>query len=521
MIKILTGNQMKNIDKRAIADLNIPSLILMENAGRSVAQVVLDEIGDNCIEPDVIVICGKGNNGGDGFVAARHLIEAGMNVYTVSIYRPDNLSGDTLINHNILEHFTEINYLDELDIETLKDIISSSEAVIDAILGTGLAGEVHKEIAEIIDAINEFAEGIVVSIDIPSGIDSNTGRILGTSVIADYTATFYAPKLGSVVFPGADFSGEVIINEIGIPAYLLDDTEYNTYFITREYVSASLPIRPTNSHKGSFGSVFNIAGSFGMSGAAHMSAISSLKAGAGYSILAAPESIIPTLASMSPEIIYLPLQETLNKTISLEAVSNALDKSARCNSFLIGPGLGTDLSTIGFVSEFIGKLADRDLRCVIDADALNCLAEKEDFTFPLKSIITPHPKELSRLLKIPVEEILEDRIKAARKAALKFNTIVILKGARTVISEPDGTVYINPTGNTALSTAGSGDVLSGMIAGFIAQGVELKDAAILGVYLHGLTGELASEDLTEAGTTSSDLIKYIPEALKEIVVLQR
>ncbi len=254
-----------------------------------------------------------------------------------------------------------------------------------------------------------------------------------------------------------------------------------------------------------------------MTGAACMSALSVLKVGAGYSILAMPKSLIATCASSVFEVVGLPLKETETGCISADAIDQVLERAQNCSTLLVGPGIGTEESTIEFIVEFTQKLRDLGKPAIFDADALNCLAIKREINFPLNSIITPHPKELSRLLNIPVEEIINDRVKYARLTAEKFNVITVLKGARTLIAEPNGTLYINQTGNSALATAGTGDVLSGMIAGFSAQQLKPIDAAILGVYLHGLAGELASSELTEYATTATDIIDYIPDAIKRLL----
>ena len=539
MLKILSGSQMREVDKKAIEELKIPGILLMENAGRAVYDQVV-EIIDTIEEESasVLVICGKGNNGGDGFVAARHLIENDIQTTAVSLFRKDNLSGSALINHDILENFTEIVYMDEIDLDKLRQMISASTIIVDAILGTGLNSPVKGNIKDIINSINEYTEGFIVSVDVPSGVSADTGEILGVAVVADYTVTFHVLKHGLIVYPGAcpneeisenlkdwgrlrggfrHFAGEVIIAPIGIPETLIDGKDYNTYLITEHYVHITLPLRKEDSHKGTFGKVFNVAGSIGMTGAAYMSSIASLKVGAGYSILATPQSAVPVISSMAPEIVCVPLEETEEKAISQKALAKALDKSKDADVFLIGPGLGTEESTVEFVSQYTQQLIDRGENLIVDADALNCLAIKQDVFLPINSIITPHAKELSRLMKVPVEEILKDRIKFARDASQKFNTIVVLKGAKTVIAEPNGNIYINQTGNSGLATAGSGDVLAGMIAGFVAQGLDLKDAAIVGVYLHGLAGDIAAEELTEYSLTASELLKYIPAALKEII----
>jgi len=517
MLKILSGTQIRQADEKAINELKIPELILMENAGRSVYEQVLEIIDASQNEiANVLAICGKGNNGADGFVAARHLIENGIPTTVISLYRKDCLSASALINHDILENFTEIIYIDELEQEDLIQKISDSSVIIDAILGTGLNSAIKGNIKGVINSINEYSEGIIISVDIPSGINADTGEVLGTAVVADYTVTFHALKMGLALYPGAEHAGEVIIVPIGIPDFITEDKSYNAYLISAHYVNISLPLREEDSHKGVFGKVFTVAGCLGMTGAAYMSALACLKTGAGYSVLATPESAVPVISSMAPEIVCVSLEETKEKFISELSLTKVLDKSRNADVFLIGPGISTADSTVKFVSEFVRNLADRGEKLIVDADAINCLSMLPQVILPVNSVITPHAKELSRLMKISVEEILRDRIKAAKDAAKKFNTIVVLKGAKTIIAEPDGNIYINNTGNSGLATAGSGDVLSGMIAGFAAQGVDLKTAAIIAVYLHGLAGDIATEKLTEYSLTASDLLKYIPKAIKKV-----
>lgn len=518
MLKILSGLQMRQVDRNAVQELKIPELILMENAGRAVYEQVI-EIIDSSEEtyPSVLVICGKGNNGGDGFVAARHLVENAIQTTVLSLYRKDNLSDSSLINNAVLENFTEIIYLDEISHEQLSQIICASSVVVDAILGTGLNSKVKGDIRDVINAINEYSEGFVVAIDVPSGINADTGEVMGAAVVADYTATFHALKTGLILYPGAGHAGQVTIAPIGIPDILTAGEGFDTNLITDNYVSALMPIRLEDSHKGTFGKVFNIAGCVGMTGAAYMSAYASLKSGAGYSVLASAESAIPIVASMAPEIVCVPLEETLDKYISENALDKALDKSQNADVYLIGPGIGIAQSTVKFVAQFVQQLADRGEPLIIDADAINCLSMLPEFYLPVNSVVTPHAKELSRLMKVPVEDIAADRIKYAREAAAKFRTIVVLKGSKTIIAEPDGKTYINQTGNSGLATAGSGDILSGMIAGFAAQGLSLVDAAVAGVFLHGLAADIAAEELTEYSLTASELLNYIPEAIKEVM----
>lgn len=516
MIKVLTSDQMRAIDYKAITELNIPSIILMENAGIAVSTQIIKIISQYDIKnPKILVICGKGNNAGDGYVVARQLAQEDFNIQVISLYDEYELSGDGLINHNIAKHFTDIKYINEFGTDSFQIHISQADIIIDAIFGTGLNSPIKGQIINIIDSVNKYSEGIIVSIDIPSGIDASTGKVMESAIVADYTVTFFAPKLGNILYPGADYSGEVIISDISIPFYLENDNLHNINLIDRDFIREILPFRSDNSNKGTFGSVFNIAGSKKYIGAAGLCSKASLATGAGYSMLAAPQSIISTIAANQADIIFFPLKETKNGNISSESLSFVLDASSNCNVYLIGPGIGTNESTIKFVEEFTQQITDRGLTAVFDADALNCFSEMDNFTLPINSILTPHPAELARLMKVSIEEILNDRILSARMAALKLNTIVVLKGARTIIAEPDGTVYINPTGNSSLAKAGTGDVLAGMIAGFAAQGCNTLDAAMLGVYLHGLAADIAVNDLTEYSLTASKLLDYIPIALKK------
>ncbi len=516
MIKVLTGQQMKKIDQKAIEELQIPGILLMENAGRSVYEKIEEIITEKEREMSVLVVCGKGNNGGDGFVTARHLIENSIQTTVISLFRPDNLSGASFINHNILQNFTEIIYFEDIDMQNFKELISSSDILVDAVFGTGLNSEIKGFLADVIDTINEYAEGYVVSVDIPSGINADNGEVLGCAVVADYTVTFHCPKLGLLLYPGVDHCGEIIIDSIGIPEFLNEEKGPSTFLISEHYARISLPLRPKNSHKGTFGKVFNIAGSFEMSGAAYMCSKSSLLAGAGYSVLATPKSVVSSVSSIAPEVVFVSLPETTRGTVSENSVSEALEKSFGSNIIVIGPGLSTNKSTVKFVADFIDQTANRGDVVLIDGDGINAVAMQEVKNFPLNSIITPHPKELSRLMGVSIEEITKNRIKFTAEAAKHFNVTVVLKGANTIIAEPGGNTYINVTGNSGLATAGSGDVLSGIIAGFIAQGAEVKDAAILGVYIHGLAADIVAAHANEYSLNATDIMDYLPDAINKI-----
>lgn len=472
---------MKQIDKRAIEELGIPAEILMENAGRAVADKILELAWQQ--DKSVLIICGQGNNGGDGLIAARHLIR-----------------------NSILTNVVSLDRFENIDTENFQQLVINSDIVVDAIFGTGLNSEIKGVYKEVIEIINAYSEGEVVSVDIPSGVNATTGEIMGTAVVADQTITFHSPKYGHFLYPGAELCGELSVVPIGIPDFLTKGNEFNTYLITEHHARITMPVRPMNGHKGTFGKVFNIAGSFNMPGAAYLCSKASLLVGAGYSILATTKEVIPVVASQAPEIVFQPLE-----------MNSAQEKSAQSQVVLIGPGLGTEDFTVRFVWDFIQQLTNRGDNLIIDGDGLNALSQIDNIVLPKNSIITPHPKELSRLLKMPVDKILNNMLESARQAAFELNVVVVLKCANTIIAEPNGTVYINTTGNSGLATAGSGDVLSGVIAGFTAQGLEPKQAAILGVYVHGLAADIATKQLNEYSLTAGELLNYIPLAINRVL----
>lgn len=517
MIKVLTGNQMQNIDKIAINDLKIPSLILMENAGISVYKKICELLADFSNDTSsVLVICGKGNNGGDGFVTARHLIENNVNTFVVALYNESDLKGDVLVNYNILKNYTNIVSYDDLGSDELDKFLQKSTIVVDAILGTGLKGNVRDDVSNLINKINR-TKAYIVAVDIASGLDSNTGKVLGVSVKADCTVTFLAPKLGSVIQPGAQYSGDVFVYDISIPKSLIEKNEFNINLISATYIKNNMPVRIQDSNKSTFGRVFNIAGSLGMSGAAAMASVSSLKAGAGYSTLAIPSKLVPIIASIYPDLITIPVNIFSDEIFTEDAADYILEKSVNTNCYVIGPGIGTEQATVKFVDKFLKLIANKDTCVVIDADALNCISLLQEFKLPKNTVITPHVKELSRLLGVDVLEIIDNKIKFAKLAAEKFNCVVVLKGSKTLIATQNGDVYINQTGCSAIAKAGAGDVLSGMIAGFASQTGCIFKSAILGVYLHGLAADIAAANVTEYSLLASELVDFIPQSIKKVL----
>ena len=511
--------------------------VLMEVAGRGAAEAAFEvweernETLSGSQKGSVAIFCGRGNNGGDGFVVARYLHLWGVPVHVWVVGNTKGRGAQADLAMTTVESSTNRDILKKLGVEVRsfasdlssnffdtadgKQLSSSVTVVIDALLGTGIDRDVDAVFMHAIEMING-SDATVISVDLPSGIHSDTGQVMGAAVQAHATITFGNVKPGLLNYPGADFAGELRVIDIGLPE-AAHEKPY-VHLTSVELVRDLLPQRPANSHKGSFGYLLTIAGSLGMSGATMLATESSLKVGTGLCVLATPSSLVPHLPPK--EVIYRPIAETDEVTIAPKALWELEKDLDKATAVVLGPGLSTNEETVSFVQKFMSKVMDRstEVPCLIDADGLNCISENTK-VFPEDArhiVITPHPKELARLLDESTSDIQKDRIGSATKAAVEFGCIVVLKGAHTVIADPDGNVYINPTGNPGMSTAGVGDVLSGIIGGLLAQGVEPFDAAVAGVYLHGRAGDLASHSLGEASVTAGNLVECIPDAILSI-----
>lgn len=511
-MRIVTNKEIKEIDKWAAKKLGIPGSVLMENAGRGCVNVLEEYF--NLENLAVLIICGKGNNGGDGFVIARHLQNRGSFVKIVLIGRGVNLKGDALLNYKLAKK-AHLEIHETINITKIKKIACSfnPDLIVDAIFGTGFTGPVKGIYASLINMIND-SEKFVFSVDIPSGVNADDGQFNKTSIIADATATMCLPKCGNYLYPGRELCGDLYVVDIGIPYNLIDNgfpriIQFNDVF-------QSMPPRLPDGNKGTFGNILVIAGARGFSGAAAMTALSAMKVGAGLVKLAAPRSIMGSLEAKLLEIVKIPLSETKNETISPAAIDDLLPHLIKADVVVIGPGITTDPATAKFLFDFLPKVT---APMVIDADAINILAKKIDFLKKLHApfILTPHPGELSRIVKISPEKINSTRLNLAPKLAKELSGVLVLKGAPTIIASPDDESYVNPTGNSGLASAGSGDVLVGMISGFLAQHLSLTGASILGVFLHGLCADLAMERSNEYSLTAEDLIDYIPDSINYIL----
>ncbi len=518
-MKVVTASQMRELDRRATEEFGIPSLLLMENAG---LQAVLEmgrsfpRLATQC----VAVLCGKGNNGGDGFVVARHLFDRGIPVEVFLLAKRDEVRGDARTNlETVVRSGVPIHQVTAREaLQGLREPIARADLIVEALLGTGIEGGATGLIAEAIELLNQSGRPIV-ALDIPSGLSADGGVLRGPSIKAALTITFGLPKRGLMLFPGASRAGRVAVADIGLPHQLVADDRLDVSLLEPDDVTWALPPRDPNAHKGTYGHVLVLAGSPGKTGAAVMCSVSALRIGAGLVTLGVPESLNDMMGAKLTEVMTEPLPETAERTLAMAALGRLLKAIEGKRALAVGPGLSTHVETSELVRELVATVS---LPMVLDADGITALAPKPETLAraagPL--IITPHPGELARLLSISREEVLHDRIAIAKKVATEYRVHLVLKGARTLVVDPDGRVAINMTGNPGMATGGTGDVLTGLIAGLLAQGVGPGLAARAGVYLHGLAGDLAAEAVGQEAMLASDLIAQVPEAIRRLKARQ-
>ncbi|MBI2844495.1 MAG: NAD(P)H-hydrate dehydratase [Armatimonadetes bacterium] len=511
-MRIVTADQMKELDRRASEEFGVPSIVLMENAGLRTFDVVY-KLLDRVQGSTVAVICGRGNNGGDGLVVARHLHQIGVDVRALIVGKTGDMKGDAGVNLEIALK-SGIAVEEVTEIAQVRRALAHSDLVVDALFGTGIRGEITGLAGEVIDAINESIRP-VVAVDLPSGLDADTGQIAGRCVWADETVTFALPKIGLATYPGAAYAGQVSVAEIGIPERAFQTAGIGTFLTSAEDVAARLPARPPDAHKGTFGHAALIAGSVGMTGAAAMAAASAVRVGAGLVTLGVPESLNDILEVKVTEAMTVPLPETDERSFSPAALERALELIDRCDAVAVGPGLSRNPGTVAFVLELLPQI---EKPMVLDADGLNAVSQDVSVLERLKApaVITPHPGEMARLTGTQAAAIQSNRLKAARDTAARFGVVVALKGAGTVTASPDGEAWINPTGSPAMASGGMGDILTGAIAGLLAQGLSVTDTAICGVYIHGRAGEIAAEEVGEAGAAATDLLPLLPRTIEEL-----
>jgi NAD(P)H-hydrate epimerase len=512
-VKVLTAEEMREVDRRAIEEVGIPGAVLMENAGRKAAEFIREAYPS---VRRVAVIAGKGNNGGDGFVIARYLLNWGCQVEVLLLGRKDEVRGDAALNLKVLSSMMEIvEVTDSAKWGRLKGALVFSDIIVDAMLGTGAKGAPRDLYAEVIEFINSLRVPIA-AVDIPSGLDADSGLMEGVCVKAETTITMGAPKVGLLLYPGAKNVGTLRAVDLGVPDRLLNDDKFKINLVSEPTVREFLPVREDDAHKGSCGRVLVISGSVGLTGAAAMTSLAALRAGAGLVTLGVPKSLSDLMEAKLTEVMKLPLAETEGRSLAERAFDEIVGFIKPAKYILaIGPGLSRNPETAGLVKRVV---SDIDSPMVIDADGLNNLGPNTDALKKRTSptIITPHWGEMARLLDTTIEGIEKDQVGTARRATAHFRAVVVLKSARTLVADPEGNVYINPTGNSGMATAGSGDVLTGIIAGLMAQGASPVEAAVAGVYVHGMAGDLGAEVKGKMGLIAGDILESVPEALKRL-----
>ncbi len=499
-MKACSVEEMRHIDKMAEELGGIPSIVLMENAGIACTERLLELKKD---AKRVAVFCGKGNNAGDGFVIARHLMNKGLDV-SVFLVLGSDFSKDALINYEILYKMgAEITELSDTD--NLKYKIMGYDAIIDAIFGTGIRGEISGIAEEVIRTINDYKK-FTLSVDIPSGVNGDDGSISGVCIKADATVTFAAYKTGMLLFPGADFTGRVYVADISIPSYI---KEHLTIDIIDETMAQKMmPKRYDNSHKGNYGKVFIVGGSRGLTGAAAMAAMSAIRTGAGLVTVGIPESLNSIMEEKLTEPMTYPLKDN-GGNLGLDAIPQIIDKMNESDVLVFGPGLGRNPEITEILREI---LKNSKIPVIIDADGLFALSGDLDMLSccGCNLIFTPHEAEFSRLSGYSVAEISDNRLKLSKEFASEYGVTLVLKGAKTIVTAPDAKQYINITGNNGMATGGSGDVLAGMIAALLARGQDEEMAAALGVYYHGLAADKAAEKTGKNSLIPTDIIASIP-----------
>ena len=513
---VVTPQQMQEIDARAIKKYKVPGLTLMENAARALTENALEMLSEQEGTKTVCIVCGPGNNGGDGLAAARLLKEQGCNVLVFLLGSVPSLKGDAAVNAKKLR--TTKSRIAEIKggagLTALKAGLKRSSLVMDAIFGTGFKGTADRLAGQVIEAINSSGK-TVLSADIPSGVDGGTGQALGPAIKASCTVTMGLMKAGLLFYPGKELAGEVVIADIGFPQKAIDEQKANINTIDAENVRQHLPCRVPDAHKGSCGTVLALAGSAGMTGAARLASLSALRSGAGLVYLGIPESLSDVMESKLTETIVKPMPETRTRTLSLHALDRITALMAKADAVLIGPGLSTHPETSELVQAAVKRLK---IPAVLDADALTALSGNvQPLQGQAQLVLTPHYGEMARLTGMSIAEIKADPVRAAGEFARKCSKTVVLKGAPTVIAGPSGNIWINTTGNSGMATAGSGDVLAGLITGLLAQGLSPEHAAKLGVFLHGLAGDLAREEKTEYCLLAGDILDELPAAYKKLM----
>jgi hydroxyethylthiazole kinase-like uncharacterized protein yjeF len=519
-MRVLNTQQMREADRRTIDEIGIPAIVLMENAGRQ-AVAAMEAAFDDLATSHVGVLCGRGSNGGDGFVIARTLVQRGVETSVFLLGSVAEVRGDARTNLEVLGRIglTVVEITNAQEWELHFSEISRCELLVDAILGTGFHGQLSGLLETVVADVNGLGVP-VIAIDLPTGISADTPEVEGEAIEASMTVTLAAPKVSLILPPADSHSGDLVIADIGIPLPLLDEVD-GPYIelLTRERMRELVPARAADSHKGDFGRVLVVAGSLGRSGAAHLAAIGALRSGAGLVTIATPKSCLAIVAAMAPEYMTEGLEETTSGTVDYAALDRVLEFKA--DVIAVGPGLGQSPGTAAFVH---GLLERAGVPIVLDADALNAFSGDPDRLMGrdgVDVVITPHPGEMARLLNISVEAVQHDRLRHATEFAARHHVHVVLKGHRTIIAGPDNRAFINLTGNSGMATGGTGDLLTGMIAAWFGQLLDAEAACKLAVYLHGAAGDLAEADEGDVALVAGDVAARLGDAVMELTARRR
>jgi ADP-dependent NAD(P)H-hydrate dehydratase / NAD(P)H-hydrate epimerase len=511
-MRVFDADEMRAVERRAFDELGLPSLVLMENA----ALGAVDALGRFFPEArKVAILCGPGNNGGDGLAMARQLEGRGydLEVFLVARERPRN---DALVQLEILERsgIPVRPCRNQEEIAAVFDACLSADLVVDALFGIGLGRALHGHYAALVDGLNQVGKK-VLAVDLPSGLDAGSAQVLGPTVKAGVTVTFGALKKALVLPPAADFCGEIVLADLGIPRFLFDEAEGSCHLISAEELVAELLPRAPEGHKGTFGHVLVVGGSPGKSGAVVLAARAALFSGAGLVTAAVPAPLLATVEALSLESMSAVLPCDDQGVLSRNAIEPLRALAATRSVVALGPGLGRSAELDACLPAFLAEL---EIPLVLDADGLNCLGQNLEILAERRAvtILTPHPGELARLLGLSVAEVEADRLAAAHQAARRAQAIVVLKGRRTIVALPEGELWINPSGCANLATGGSGDVLTGLIAALLGQGYGSDVAARLGVFLHGRAGEASAEARGPIGTLAGELIERLPAEFAEL-----
>lgn len=510
---ILNNEQTKRLEDSVVNDGGIEHIKLMENAGTSVFRYINDKLGVN--NKSVAVVCGRGNNGGDGFAVAKRMLDGGAKVrILLALGNPTTDDANKLLEESEAAGIKTFLYADENERVEFAKTIDAADIIVDAIFGMGFHGTVSTSLADVIDMINS-ARGTVVSIDVPSGVDSDSGEVAGACVKADYTVTFSTMKPGHVIYPAVDYCGHVHTATIGIDDRIIQEQEHHISTIDYQSIRLCFQPRKNNTHKGTYGTLLEICGSMGMAGSATFAGKAAVQSGAGMVQMAVTKDIYPIVAANLIDPVYVLLDSNAQGTISADSIPTVLEKMKGASAIMIGCGLGKGEDVQKLVAEVI---RNSEVPMVIDADGLNAIKDNLGVLSEAKApiIMTPHPGEMARLVGKTNDEVQSQRLEVASSFAMTYGVYLVLKGANTVCATPDGRIMINLTGNPGMSKSGSGDVLAGLMGSLLAQGMNPEDAAAAAVHIHGLAGDKAAGHYSQHAMTALDIIFEFAEIFTEI-----